>query len=184
MRRTGPIAAVLILAAFLPGPVPAQTADRMFPEPIDSTDFITHGPDNAPEQFKDGVLALQKAFPRWIEFTTVREELGTDLAVSTGEDGVPAWDPNDTGDGQDFQVVSVTDLTVPDADKEFALFMVSHAAEWCGREAMPRFLEDLVRWADGDPGYLLDAGVGTRGGAGSKRRSPRSSPGRGSCSST
>ena len=157
------MAAVLALAAFLPGPVPAQTDDRVFPEPIDSTDFITHGPDYAPEQFKDGMLALQKAFPRWIEFTTVREELGTDLAVSTGEDGVPAWHPDDAGDGQDFQVVSVTDRTVPDANKEFVLFMVSHAAEFCGREAMPRFLEDLVRWADGDPTHVLDAGVGTRG---------------------
>ena len=142
-----PVAAVLVLVGLLPGPATPQTADRVFPEPIDSTDFITHGPDYAPEQFKEGMLALQEAFRRWIEFTTVREELGSDLAVSTGEDGVPAWHPEDTGDGQDFQVVSVTDRTVPDADKEFVLFTVSHAAEWCGREAMPRFLEDLVRWA-------------------------------------
>lgn len=156
-----PVAAVLVLVGFLPAT--AQAPDRVFPEPIDSTDFLTHGPEYAPEQFKDGMLALQKAFPRWIEFTTVREELGTDLAVSTGEDGVPAWDPDDTGDGQDFQVVSVTDRTVPDANKEFVLFMVSHAAEFCGREAMPRFLEDLVRWAEGDPGHMLDAGLGTRG---------------------
>jgi hypothetical protein len=158
-----PVAILLILVGLLPGPATTQTPDRVFPEPIDSTDFITHGPAYAPERFKKGMLALQEAFPRWIEFTTVREELGTDLAVSTGEDGVPAWHPEDTGDGQDFQVVSVTDRTVPDADKEFALFMVSHAAEWCGRESMPRFFEDLVRWADGDPSHLLDAGVGTRG---------------------
>lgn len=157
------VAAVLVLVGLLPAPATPQTAERVFPEPIDSTDFITHGPDYAPEQFKDGMLALQKEFPRWIEFTTVRDELGTDLAVSTGEDGVPAWHPEDTGDGQDFQVVSVTDRTVPDANKEFVLFMVSHPAEWCGREAMPRFFEDLVRWADGEPGHLLDAGVGTRG---------------------
>lgn len=158
-----PVATVLVLVALLPAPATSQVSVRVFPEPIDSTDFITHGPDYAPEQFKEGMLALQREFPRWIEFTTVREELVTDLAVSVGEDGVPAWHPDDTGDGQDFQVVSVTDRTVPDADKEFALFMVSHAAEWCGREAMPRFLEDLVRWADGDPGHMLDAGVGTRG---------------------
>ena len=153
----------LVLVALWPGPVTAQATDRGFPEPIDSTDFITHGPTYAPEQFKEGMQALQKAFPRWIEFTTVREELGTKLAVSTGEDGLPAWHPNDSGDGQDFQVVSVTDRTVPDTNKEFVLYMVSHAAEWCGREAMPRFLEDLVRWAESDPGRKLDAGVGTRG---------------------
>ena len=159
---TGLLLAALVLPASAV-PVAAQTTDRVFPEPSDSTDFITHGPDHAPEQFKDGILALQDAFPRWIEFTTVREELGTDLAVSTGPDGVPAWHPDDTRDGQDFQVASVTDRTVPDDDKEFVLFMVSHAAEWCGREAMPRFFEDLVRWAATEPDRVLDAGVGTRG---------------------
>ncbi|MGH2793106.1 MAG: hypothetical protein ACRDKG_02265, partial [Actinomycetota bacterium] len=153
----------VVLLGLLPIQAPAQVPERVFPEPIDSTDFITHGPDYASEQFKEGMLSLQGAFPRWIEFTTVRDELGTDLAVSTGEDGVPAWHPEDTGDGQDFQVVSVTDRTVPDAGKEFVLFTVSHAAEWCGREAMPRFLEDLVRWAEDDPDRRLDAGVGTRG---------------------
>jgi hypothetical protein len=165
-RRLPVLVLPLVVVGVLASPSPGKALpERVFAEPRDSVDFITHGPTYEPEAFKNGMLALEDAFPRWIDFTTVREELGEPLAVSTGEDGVPAWDPADTRDGQDFQVVSVTDRSVPEADKQYVLFTVAHASEFCGREGIPRFLEDLVRWAATDPDHVLDAGVGERGGS-------------------
>ena len=93
----------------VPQVVAAQGTGRVFPEPADSTDFITRGPKYAPEQFKEGMLELQRRHPRYLHFSTIREEMDEPLAVSVGEDGVPAWDPEDTGDGEDFYVVTVTD---------------------------------------------------------------------------
>src|SRR4051812_14210125 len=147
--------ALMLLAACLAGAVTAaqavaQDQGRVFPEPRDSTDFITRGPKYAPEQFKEGMLELQRRHPRYLSFTTIREAMHEPLAVSVGEDGVPAWDPRDTGDGQDFEVVTVTDKQspVPDAEKGYVLFTSAHAAEFCGRESIPRFFEDLVTLAD------------------------------------
>src|SRR5687768_10794684 len=121
-RRLPLLVLPLVVVGVLASPSPGKALpERVFAEPRDSVDFITHGPTYEPEAFKNGMLALEDAFPRWIDFTTVREELGEPLAVSTGEDGLPAWDPADTHDGQDFQVVSVTDRSVPEADKQYVL---------------------------------------------------------------
>ena len=163
--------AMLVLSALLavvvgdlPQPL-AQEAGRVFPEPADSTDFITRGPDYAPEQFKEGMLELQRRHPRYLKFSTIREEMNEPLAVSVGTDRVPPWDPEDTGDGQDFYVVSVTDSQspVPDEDKGYVLFTVAHAGEWCGRESIPRFFEDLVTLADTAPDTILDGATGLHG---------------------
>lgn len=143
----------------------AQEAGRVFPEPADSTDFITRGPKYAPEQFKEGMLELERRYPRYLDFTTIREEMNEPLAVSVGEDRVPAWHPDDTGDGLDFYVVSVTDSKsdVADEDKGYVLFTAAHAGEWCGRESIPRFLEDLVTLADTAPDTMLDGATGLDG---------------------
>ena len=111
------------------------------------------------------MLELQKRHPRYLKFSTIREEMHQPLAVSVGEDGVPAWDPKDTGDGQDFEVVTVTDAQspVPDKDKGYVLFTSAHAAEFCGRESIPRFFEDLVELADSKPDTMLDGGTGIDG---------------------
>lgn len=161
MRGATVIAFVAALACAVAPPVVA--ADRVFAEPRDSRDWITHGPRHAPAQFQDGMLELQRRHPRFLHFTTVREELGEAHAVSTGPDGVPAWDPLDTGDGEDFQVVTVTDRQAPDRDKGYVLFTAPHAAEYCGREAVPRLFEDLARLADEAPGTILDGGTGRDG---------------------
>src|SRR3954470_19615577 len=146
-------------------PAAAQDQGRVFPEPRDSTDFITRGPKYAPEQFKNGMLELQRRHSRYLSFTTIREAMHQPLAVSVGEDGHPPWDPADTGDGQDFEVVTVTDSQspVPDEDKGYVLFTVAHAAEFCGRESIPRLFEDLVTLADSKPDTMLDGGTGIDG---------------------
>lgn len=140
-----------------------QTASRVFPEPRDTNDFITHGPRYAPPQLRDGMLELQRRHGRYLEFTSIREATGDPRAVSVGEDRTPAWDPADTGDGQDFYTAAVTDRTVPGDDKQHVLFTVAHAGEWCGREAIPRFFEDLVDLADRAPQTMLDGGTGIDG---------------------
>lgn len=157
-------ALVALVGAELPQP-PAQEAERVFPEPADSTDFITRGPKYAPEQFKEGMLELQRRHPRYLRFSTIREEMDEPLAVSVGEDRKAPWDAEDTGDGEDFYVVTVTDSQspVPDEDKGYVLFTVAHAAEWCGRESIPRFFEDLVTLADTAPDTMLDGATGLDG---------------------
>jgi hypothetical protein len=143
----------------------AQEQARVFPEPKDSTDFITRGPKYAPEQFKNGMLELQRRYPRYLKFSTVRQEMHQPLDVSVGEDGVPAWDPKDTGDGQDFEVVTVTDQQspIPDKDKGYVLFTSAHAAEFCGRESIPRLFEDLVEMVSTKHDTMLDGGTGIDG---------------------
>ena len=157
-------AVVALVGADLPKPA-AQEAGRVFPEPRDSVDFITHGPKYAPEQFKNGMLELERRYPRYLDFTTIRQEMKQPLAVSVGEDRLPPWDPKDTGDGEDFYVVTVTDKrsTVPDEDKGYVLFTVAHAGEWCGRESIPRFFEDLVTLAATAPDTMLDGATGLDG---------------------
>lgn len=161
------LALASLLAGLLPASGAAQTSEgeRVFPEPVDSTDFITRGPQYAPEQFREGMEELERRHGRYLEFTTIREELEEPLAVSVGEDGVPAWDPADTGDGLDFYVAALTDSEseVADEDKGYVLFTVAHAGEWCAREAVPRFFEDLLELAETAPQTVLEGGVGLDG---------------------
>src|SRR4051794_3918330 len=159
------VAAAMCMWVIGVAPAAAQDTGRVFPEPKDSTDFITRGPKYAPEQFKTGMLELQKRYPRYLRFSTIRQEMHQPLAVSVGEDGVPAWDPKDTGDGQDFEVVTVTDSQspIPDKDKGYVLFTSAHAAEFCGRESIPRLFEDLVEMVTTKPGTMLDGGTGIDG---------------------
>ncbi len=137
---------------------------RTFPEPLNSTDFINFGPQFGPEELKAGWSLNEKLFPQYVDFTTVAEELGDPNAVSAGNsDGLPPWDPNDTKDGLPLYVVKVTDESVPDKDKQYVLFVNAHAAEPCGTEGTPRFLEDLLIWRTTDPNRLLDDGTGISG---------------------
>ena len=66
--------------------------------------------------------------------------------------------PEDTKDGLPLYVVKVTDESVPDKDKQYVAYFNAHAAEPCGKEGTPRFLEDLLIWRDKDPGHVLDDG--------------------------
>ena len=135
---------------------------RTFLEPLNSTDFIQHGPEAEPE-FQQGFSLLADMFPRYARFTTIDKELKDPNAVSVGQDGFPAWDKKDTGDGLPFQVATVTDFSVPDKNKGYVLFTNAHGAEPCGREGAIRFMEDLIIWATQDPGHKLTDATGITG---------------------
>jgi hypothetical protein len=135
---------------------------RTFLEPLNSTDFIQHGPEAEPE-FEQGFSLLADMFPRYARFTTIDKELKDPNAVSVGPDGFPAWDKRDTGDGLPFQVATVTDFSVPDRNKGYVLFTNAHGAEPCGREGAIRFMEDLIIWATNDPDHELNDASGITG---------------------
>ena len=140
-----------------------ESLGRVFPEPMNSTNFIQLGPVNAPEEMKGGWNLLEKVYPGYVDFTTVAEELGDPHAVSPGPDGFPSWAKEDTKDGLPLYVVKVTDESVPDKDKQYVAYFNSHAAEPCGKEGTPRFLEDLLMWREKDPDHVLDDGLGITG---------------------
>jgi hypothetical protein len=133
---------------------------RVFPEPMRSVDYINHGPTNGPEELKTGFALLEKLNPRYLDFTTVADELHDPNAVSLGPDGKPAWAKDDAKDGYPFYVAKVTDESVPDKDKAYVLLLNAHPAEPCGQEGDPRFLEDLLIWREKDPNHVLDDGSG------------------------
>ena len=121
---------------------------RVFPEPIQSWDYINHGATpGAPSEIADAFRYLEKRHPGYLEFTRVDRELGDPNAVSVGPDGKPPWHAQDTKDGLPFYVAKVTDESVPDKGKAYVLILNAHPAEACGQEGMPRFLEDLLTGA-------------------------------------
>ena len=140
-----------------------ESLGRVFPEPMNSTNFIQLGPVDAPEEMKGGWNLLEKVYPGFVDFTSVAEELGDPNAVSPGPDGFPAWAKEDSKDGLPLYVVKVTDESVPDKDKQYVAYFNSHAAEPCGKEGTPRFLEDLLMWREKDPDHVLDDGLGITG---------------------
>ncbi len=173
MRRTITLCTALGLAVALALPAAAtpvattkeerEAMGRTYLEPMESTNFIQLGPQGAEEEFALGMKLLEKLFPRYVEYTTIDKELRDPNAVSVGNDGLPAWHKDDTGDGLPFGVASVTDRTVPDRKKGYVLFTVAHSAEPCGREGAIRFLEDIVIWATEDPDHKLSDQSGLKG---------------------
>ena len=158
MPKRGLRAAALVVIVALPLlftlPSSADSHARLFPEPAETDDFLLFS------EFPDKARQLKDRYPGYVDVTTISAELGDDHAVSVGRDGVPAWDRDDTGDGLPFRVVTVTDKSVSDEEKGYVLFTVAHAAEFCGREGIPRFLEDLLTWAETEPDRLIDGGTG------------------------
>ncbi len=157
------VAMLALLAPVLPAsatPVAKTRAEReamgrSFLEPIESTNFIQLGDEKGEHELAPGFQLLEKLFPRYAEYTTIDKELKDPNAVSVGDDGFPAWHKDDTGDGLPFDVIYVTDKTVPDRKKGYVLFTVAHSAEPCGREGALRFLEDLLIWRTENPDHKL-----------------------------
>ncbi|MEA2461020.1 MAG: hypothetical protein QOH90_1197, partial [Actinomycetota bacterium] len=139
-----------------------DTYGRTFLEPAASTNYIQFGAEGHGE-FESGFKLLQKLYPRYVHITTVAKELHNPNAVSVGQDGFPAWDSNDTGDGLPLYVVTLTDDKVPDKDKQYVVLTAGHSAEPCGREGSARFLEDLVIAATETPDKVFDNATGTSG---------------------
>lgn len=139
-----------------------NTYGRTFLEPALSYNFIQFG-DKGEGEFAGGMRLLEELFPRYLDFTTVAEQLGNRHAVSVGEDGYPSWHPKDSGDGLPMHAAIVTDTKVPDHKKEYVALMASHQGEPCGREAVWRFVEDLLIAVTEDPSATFDNAVGTSG---------------------
>lgn len=140
----------------------AQVLGRVFPEPLVSTNYIQFARPGGGSEFADGIRLLAKEYPRYLKVSTVAQELGDPRAVSTGPDGVPAGRTGDTGDGKPFQVMQVTDTSVPDKGKQYAVLMFAHSLEPCGREGVIRSVEDLLR-ATKDPSVVYSDGTGAGG---------------------
>lgn len=135
---------------------------RTFLEPAASYNYIQFG-DKGHGELEWGFELLEKLYPRYIEITTVAEELDNPYAVSTGDDGIPAWSEEDTGDGLPLHVVIATDTKVPDAKKEYVVLTAGHSGEPCGREGGARFVEDLVIAAAENPDAVFDNAGGLSG---------------------
>ena len=155
--RSAALAVIVVLPLVLTPPSSAQSHERVFTEPAETNDFLLFS------EFPDQARQLRERYPDYVEVTRIDAELRDKNAVSVGRDGVPAWDREDTGDGLPFRVLTVTDRSVPDAGKGYVLFTVAHAAEFCGREGIPRFLEDLLIWAEDDPDRVIEGGTGITG---------------------
>ncbi|MGH2755193.1 MAG: hypothetical protein ACRDLB_12285, partial [Actinomycetota bacterium] len=139
-----------------------ETYGRTFLEPAASSNYIQFG-EGGHGEFEWGFELLEKVYPRYIDITTVDEELGDPRAVSVGVDGVPAWDENDTGDGLPLHVVILTDKKVPDRNKEYVVLTAGHSGEPCGREGTSRFVEDLAMAATETPDAVFDNATGLSG---------------------
>ena len=133
---------------------------RTFLEPASSYDYIQFG-EGGKGEFYGGFKLLEKIYPRYIDLTTVAEELDNPLAVSVGPDGLPAWHPKDKNDGLPLYVVTITDKKVPDRNKEYVALTAGHSGEPCGREGGSRFIEDLAIAASEDPDRVFDNATGT-----------------------
>lgn len=143
-------------------PEQAAAYGRVFLEPSRSTNYVQFAPAVGDREFQQGMDLLARLYPRYMTSTTVAAALGEPLAVSTGPDGIPAGASGDTGDGRPFNVLELTDKTVPDAGKRYAAVMFAHSAEYCGREGVIRWVEDLLR-ATGDPSVTFTDGPGIGG---------------------
>jgi hypothetical protein len=131
---------------------------RAFLEPSDSVDFIQFK-----GEFGPAMKLLERIYPRYLDFTSVKKELHEPTAVSLGPDGFPAWDKRDSKDGFPFHVAIVTDEKVPDKKKEYVFLTNGHSAEPCGREGDIRFMEDLLLWREKNPKHVLTDGTGLTG---------------------
>ncbi|HVF51983.1 MAG TPA: hypothetical protein VNC78_00070 [Actinomycetota bacterium] len=139
-----------------------QTYGRTFLEPATSVNYIQFG-EGGHGEFEGGMELLEELFPRYIEMTTIADELNNPDAVSVGADGLPPWDKLDTGDGLPLHVAIATDRNVPDHNKEYVVLTAGHSGEPCGREGGARFLEDLIIAATETPDASFDNAGGVSG---------------------
>ncbi len=156
---------VLLLAPGLAGATPVaktkdewQTYGRVFLEPSQSVDYIQFA-----TEFTPAMELMEELYPRYLEFTSIQDELHDPNAVSVGQDGFPAWHKRDTGDGLPLQLAILTDKKVPDRNKQYVFLTNGHAAEPCGREGGLRFFEDLLIWRTTEPDHVLADETGLTG---------------------
>lgn len=142
-------AALLALALAAPAAGAPVCADlpralcggRVFAEPEGSVSFVQHDTG----EYEAGMLALAEEFPRFVRVRTLSDILG-EPALSAG--------------GREIYLVEVTDFEAPERGKRrVAVSLSVHGPERAGLEGGVRYIEDLVRWAAGDPGHVLANGT-------------------------
>ena len=143
LRAAAPAVALVValLATALPGsaspvcPDEPRTAcgDRIFPEAQNSVAFVQH--DSG--EYEDGIKALARDFPRYVKVTNFTKLLDN---KAKSFDGRPLW------------MVEITDFDAPEENKVPVMVSLSvHGPERAGLEGGVRYMEDLARWAAGDP---------------------------------
>jgi hypothetical protein len=123
----------------------ASLLGRVIPEPMKSVNFIQFDPSAGDRELDQAYTLLQKMYPRYISYTTIAKELHDKRAVSSGGNPLP--------------VITVTDKTVPDKNKQYVLLTFAHSAEPCGREGVLRTAEDLAIAATKAPDTKYDDGT-------------------------
>ena len=120
----------------------------MVAEPEQSVSF--HQYDGPLESLQRSLEAIEALAPRYVEVFPIAE------AIAAG--GGPARSYTSVG-GRAVYVVRVTDETVArDAKKQVAASLSVHGTEPAGREGGLRYIEDLARWAVGEPDHALYGG--------------------------
>ena len=104
---------------------------RIFAEPELTTTFVQHDIG----EFENGMLALERKFPRFVKVRTFDEVLKSSSAKSVED--------------RDILLVEITDFNVPERGKvPVAVSLSVHGPERAGLEGGVRYAEDLARWAD------------------------------------
>ena len=119
----------------------AACGGRIFPEPESSASFVQY--DNG--EYANGLLALEKEFPRFFRATTFSELRGEEsLSV----------------DGREIWMIEITDFNAPEKGKiPVAASLSVHGPERAGLEGGVRYIEDLARWAAEQPDHKLRNGT-------------------------
>jgi hypothetical protein len=123
----------------------AALLGRVIPEPLKSVNYIQFDPNAGSRELDQAYSLLQKMYPRYISYTTIAKELHDKRAISSGGNPLP--------------VITVTDKTVPDKNKQYVLLTFAHSAEPCGREGVLRAAEDLALAATKSPNTTYDDGT-------------------------
>jgi hypothetical protein len=126
-------------------PTEVSLLGRVIPEPIKSTNYLQLDPRAGDKELDTAFTLLQKMYPRYITYTTVAKQLHDARAISSG--------------GRQLPVITVTDHSVPDSQKQYALLTFAHSAEPCGREGVLRSAEDLALAATTAPKTTYDDGT-------------------------
>ena len=140
------------------GPPLALCGGRIFPEAALARSYVQYAPDpRGFREYADGLLFLEKKYPRWVDVFTLDERFADPKAVTAGPDGVRSYEPTDSGDGRKIWVVRLTDKQAPDAQKKKLFFSLSvHGNERGGLEGGLRAAEDLAREAEAGTGSVPD----------------------------
>ncbi len=144
------------------GPPMAECGNRVFPEAALAQAYVQYRANAIGfREYADGLLYLEKLYPRWVDVFTLKEYFKDAKAVTPGPDGKRAGEAGDTGDGRDIYVIRLTDRNRPDKDKKRLFFSLSvHGNERGGLEGGLRAVEDLAIAAQGGDATISDGVAG------------------------